>query len=97
MADLLERLQKWYLSQCNGDWEHTYGITISTIDNPGWLLEIDLDDTELASKAFDEINVQRVNTDDWVRCTIDGKKFRGSGGPENLGEVIAEFLRWAGQ
>jgi hypothetical protein len=34
----IERIQKWYLEQCNGDWEHSYGIEITTMDNPGWYI-----------------------------------------------------------
>ena len=38
----LDFLQQWYAEQCNGDWEHEFGIKIETLDNPGWSLEIDL-------------------------------------------------------
>ena len=34
---VFQRLQKWYKSQCNGDWEHSFGIKIETLDNPGWI------------------------------------------------------------
>lgn len=34
--NIFEWLQKWYKSQCDGDWEHEYGIKIETVDNPGW-------------------------------------------------------------
>ena len=43
---MLERLQRWYLYRCDGDWEHSFGITIETLDNPGWMVTIDLQDTE---------------------------------------------------
>jgi hypothetical protein len=33
----LNELQVWYGAQCNGSWEHTYGIKIETLDNPGWM------------------------------------------------------------
>jgi Immunity protein 53 len=36
-----DRLQVWYLAQCDGDWEHRHGVTIGTLDNPGWSLRID--------------------------------------------------------
>jgi leucyl-tRNA synthetase len=26
-------LQKWYYLQCDGDWEHTYGIDLKTLEN----------------------------------------------------------------
>lgn len=41
--NLLTWLNSWYINQCNGDWEHSYGINIRTVDNPGWTLEIDLE------------------------------------------------------
>lgn len=96
MSNELCRLQAWYILQCNGEWEHTYGVTISTLDNPGWLLEVDLADTELASKSFGEINIQRENDDDWLRCSVQNEKFRGAGGGGNLKEIINNFLDWAG-
>jgi hypothetical protein len=34
--DALAWLMQWYLAQCNQDWEHEFGITIATLDNPGW-------------------------------------------------------------
>jgi hypothetical protein len=46
-ADNLEWLQQWYLSHCNEDWEHQYGISIKNIDNPGWHLSVDLVGTEV--------------------------------------------------
>jgi len=48
----IDRLQKWYKSQCNGDWEHQQGISITSCDNPGWWVEIDLSGTPLATKLF---------------------------------------------
>ena len=36
----LQALQQWYLAQCDGDWEHGYGVSITTLDNPGWSLDI---------------------------------------------------------
>jgi hypothetical protein len=28
-------LEAWYASRCDGEWEHGYGISIETLDNPG--------------------------------------------------------------
>jgi hypothetical protein len=33
--DLLEWLMRWYAAHCDGEWEHTYGVVIDTLDNPG--------------------------------------------------------------
>ena len=38
--DVLSMVNEWFKSQCNGDWEHDYGITIQTLDNPGWSVDI---------------------------------------------------------
>ena len=47
MSNVILQLQQWYEAQCNGDWEHHYGISIESQDNPGWRVEIDLKDTPL--------------------------------------------------
>jgi hypothetical protein len=39
--DNLTWLMRWYLAECNGDWEHSYGVRVETLDNPGWSLKID--------------------------------------------------------
>jgi len=49
---LIEQIQAWYAAQCNGDWEHQYGISIDTLDNPGWCVTIDLTRTSLENVVF---------------------------------------------
>ncbi len=31
MPSTLERLCSWYSQKCNGDWEHSYGVSIDTL------------------------------------------------------------------
>lgn len=45
-------LQTWYASQCDGGSEHAFGITIETLDNPGWTLKVQLTDTKLEGATF---------------------------------------------
>jgi hypothetical protein len=45
--DIIARLQNWYAAQCDGNWEHAWGIKIDTLDNPGWTVTIYLHDTPL--------------------------------------------------
>jgi hypothetical protein len=40
--DNISWLEDWYTAQCDGDWEHGYGVHVGTLDNPGWRVEIDL-------------------------------------------------------
>jgi hypothetical protein len=89
----LAQLQNWYESQCDGDWEHQYGVEIGTLDNPGWRVSIDLIDTDLEGKEFQEIsNIEPER--DWILCRIENGKFEGNGGPQMLEEIIKVFLDW---
>lgn len=88
--DILKWLQQWYKENCNGDWEHTYGIEIGTLDNPGWFVKIDLTDTALEDLNFEKTSIKR-SENDWVYCYIENNVYNGSGGPLNLNEIIEIF------
>jgi len=82
------------LAQCDGEWEHGFGVSITTIDNPGWSLDIDLSGTDLESEEFE--TVQRSEHDaDWVFCKRTATKFQGHGGPLMLDAIITIFVNWA--
>lgn len=96
----LTELQEWYHSQCNGDWEHSYGITISNIDNPGWTVKIDIRETELEHIDFPEVSYgvgeqAESSGDNWLLCRRVENKFEGCGGPHKLTEILDVFLKWA--
>jgi hypothetical protein len=93
-TDILLRLQYWYVSACNGDWEHQNGVLVESLDNPGWLVTIDLAGTTLESETFQEVSDLTPKVD-WVRCWVEGGKFRGAGGPLMLGRIFDIFLGWA--
>lgn len=38
--DIIKWLQEWHKSNCDGYWEYLFGVQITTLDNPGWLIEI---------------------------------------------------------
>jgi len=87
-------LASWYGSHCNDDWEHTNGVAISTIDNPGWRLRINIFETILSDVEFPSVKIDRSDHD-WVRCKVEGGFFEGAGGAHNLDELIMCFLEWA--
>ena len=90
----LAQLQTWYDAQCDGDWEHGYGVRIESLDNPGWLVTIDLGGTSLESKAFDPVN--RLEPErEWMSCEVKEGRFEGAGGPFMLEEILQRFLQWA--
>jgi hypothetical protein len=90
-SGILNRLQRWYRSQCDGDWEHSCGVKIETLDNPGWLVTVDLDDTPWEQLVVLRSITQRSEAD-WVQFEISGAKFVGCGGAGNLEEVLELFL-----
>jgi hypothetical protein len=94
MDDLLGKISRWYDAHCNDNWEHHEGISIESIDNPGWSLRVGLRDTELFGREFLTMEVQRSDRD-WLVCRIVDETFEGVGGPANLPELIQTFLSWA--
>ena len=94
MANELDELQRWYESQCNGDWEHTYGVNIQTLDNPGWAVDIALAETALEGQPFK--SVKNLAPDrEWIVCEVAEGIFRGRGGAPMLGSILRTFLDWA--
>ena len=89
----LDGLQRWYAAQCDGEWEHQQGVQISTLDNPGWRVIIDLKGTNLAGATFTEISDLGPEAD-WFRCWVEGQQFHGACGPHLLDAILGHFLRW---
>ena len=100
MDGILQALQKWYADQCDGEWEHRYGIEISTLDNPGWLVKIDLVGTELEARSFEPIadNVDASgfqHSDRWLHCSVTDGVWQGAGDESKLHMILQTFLAWA--
>lgn len=94
MKDNFYWLQQWYISQCDGDWEHGKGVEIGTLSNPGWFIKINIDETELQFKEFKEIFIER-SEHDWFFCKSKDGVFEGDCGPFNFHEVLKTFREWA--
>jgi hypothetical protein len=94
-SDPLKGLQDWYCSQCNGDWEHGYGVSIEKLDNPGWSLKIELKETSLSDRALEEVAFGGEDKNDWYRCRVRGRVFEAYCRPTRLSDVITIFLNWA--
>jgi len=93
----LDRLQKWYADQCDGDWEHSFGIRIDTLDNPGWTVSVDLIDTVLQDKPYAPIRRGDSETDaQWLYCKVDSGRFEAAGGVACRPDMLEHFLCWAG-
>lgn len=90
----LEWLEWWYEEACDGNWEHLYGISIDTLDNPGWKVRIDLRETEFEDMCMDKI-VQDNGERDWYTCRIENRIFEGCGDCRKLKTIITIFRNCA--
>jgi len=88
---LIEQIQAWYAAQCNGDWEHQYGVSIETLDNPGWSVIVDLFGTNLEDIRFQAYQEDK-GEDDWIFCEVNGSKFIGRGSPGKLQPILEIFV-----
>jgi hypothetical protein len=104
VQDNFSWLTEWYLCQCDGDWEHQFGVRIDTLDNPGWSLTIDLERTSLESSLLDPV-LHNVNPENelsgrdgnisWYVCKVENRQFISYGGPKDLVHLIETFRRFA--
>jgi hypothetical protein len=101
MSDELLKLQEWFAAQCEDlaevgelrtPWQHRYGITIDTLDNPAWNVGIDLAGTELDGVDMPEYRVDNGD-DDWVICNIHDNRFGGVGDPSKLVVILYQFFQ----
>lgn len=89
-SNILSWIQDWYKAECNGDWEHTFGIKISTIDNPGWKIVIDLEETEYATIEYNS-GLNELNNSDWYIYKFENSKFSAHGDPDKLEYLLTKF------
>jgi len=92
--ETLNWIQQWYKSNCDGYWEHMFGIKIYNVDNPGWAVEIDLVDTPLENKTFEKVQYDHGD-EDWIICITKEGAFKGAGDSNKLEELLSIFKKWA--
>lgn len=68
MSSIIQWLQDWTKSQIDGDWEHELGISISMLDNPGWILSADISNYGDILKETKPLG--RDNDVDWIDFEI---------------------------
>ncbi len=90
----LTSLQMWYLSNCDGDWEHQSGIKIETLDNPGWRVSVSPPQGISFDKDFSINHQNEDDENDWIICRIEGDNFVGYSGPTKLNEIVRKFLEF---
>jgi hypothetical protein len=93
MTEGISLLEEWYVGRCNGDWEHQSGVKIGTLDNPGWTLDIDLNQTKTKNRQLEHTRIERTEND-WINYWVEKKEFKARMGPTNLSEAIKIFCQW---
>ncbi|GGY90672.1 rhodanese-related sulfurtransferase [Streptomyces nitrosporeus] len=92
----IQFIQSWYASNCNGEWEHEFGVRMATSDNPGWHIEIDVTETDLEG-----VHVAREKHEllegRWMIAWSDGVVFQLACDPLSLCCVDVFFEEVAGK
>ena len=92
----VEFLQSWYQAQANGEWERARGVTIETLETPGWMVTVDLAGTVLDGRTMVAVQRER-SAQDWLLCEVEEKQFRGQGDSQKLLTILEIFQRWASE
>ncbi|MFI6095064.1 Imm53 family immunity protein [Lentzea sp. NPDC051213] len=90
----LQFFQRWYAEQCNGDWEHEFGVKITTLDNPGWHVVVDLGDTDLEGRTLDRSKAE-PGEGRWIWASSDGQRYESSCDLRSLDDALSGFREFA--
>ncbi|WP_083448670.1 Imm53 family immunity protein [Actinoplanes rectilineatus] len=83
---------RWYSEQCDGDWEHEFGIRLESLDNPGWNLRIDIGGTDLEGVLLAWFR-RDYEVGRWMMAYSDGVVFEANCDPSSLYLAVDEFKR----
>jgi len=106
--DILDYIQKWYFSYCNGDWEHTFGVTITTVQY-NWDVNISLIETKLEDISYQPQTINFYhNENDFLKCYLRSAlhykskepfnaEFKANGSANSLIEILNKFYEWTNE
>lgn len=89
----LHWLQQWYANQCDGEWEHGRGLKIISSDNPGWIVQISVENTPLEDVVL-EYKLVELAENDWYGVSVKDGMFNGVGDPSKLDFLLFTFKNW---
>lgn len=98
--EVFQYLADWYEQQCNGSWEQKHGVSLQSLDNPGWLLKIDLQGTTLEHTPFQPVRVGVAETGQpeeavWMSCRVHKGQFMAACSPDMLSHALDTFQLWS--
>jgi hypothetical protein len=91
MSESFDWLQRFFLSNCDGEWEHEYGCKIDTMSDPGWILKFDLTGTPFETKLLEPLE-DKASPTVWLKCRAEDGVFVAQCSPRRLAECI-DILR----
>lgn len=83
-------LTGWFQKNCDGDWEHENQIQIYTVDNPGWVVRIDLKETPLEGVEIEYKFVEH-SENDWYGFSVKNSVYDAGGDLSKLEFLITSF------
>lgn len=90
--EILDWIQNWFKANCDGNWEGGDGIQITTLENPGWEIEIDISNTSIANITIEWI-LNENGKQDWYGVKIENQKFIASGDADKLTFLLELFKK----
>jgi Immunity protein 53 len=102
VTDPLVWLERWYEEQWDDEGAHDLGFSIESLDNPGWLVQVNyllgLNPEAIASDRILTVVGEPPSEENgnnggaiWMICEIQSGKFIGSGDPTQLSRILSEF------
>lgn len=91
----IDFLVAWFVSHCDEDWEHDTGVRVATLDNPGWSVDVRLEDTELEGHERDWSRYE--DGEHWLHWRTTRVAFEARCGPNDLTLAIQAFKDFAQQ
>lgn len=92
-SGILGWLQNWYASQCDGMWEHGYGVRIDITSDFMWRVKIGLFDTFWSGKEILP-SKKEISTGNWIHYKVHENIFEATGGIRNLEDILNLFKKW---
>lgn len=94
MMFILKWLQNFCIQNYDKICHENEIVNIYTVDNPGWRVKIDLRNTNLISKSFNEVSIDNSD-DDWVFIKIMDNVFDAACDKNKLVYALSFFKEWS--
>lgn len=90
LVPLLEFVQMWYANECNGDWEHSFGVSMTINKDNCCHIIIDLNETYWEDYALRN----PIGSLDTFQCYTKDLKFIGDGQLVYIKVFLETFKAW---